>query len=366
MRKHVLLPGDAGHTCEVCGLVVLTAGRGGTVKRACPGKATNETPEHMSGIPENQRHSLRRAGAIWECEVCLRRECRKRLESTKCLGPGAKTKSEILALRNAERTQARRAEENSEARAHNNAVRATGKGQLRHVTVTGEGGEKCEECGRRVPGHFNRARSMAATCPGKPAPLSPEEEERRRRTRASKAAYNERRRLADAEVLARAAARSEAKPSEAKHSAPNPSTSSSSAHTGGGSGERTTMAAAAALGPAARSGGTLSRGSVPRLGPLPASRRMGAMGLRRAGGDYPRSATSGAAVSPAARRNPAPQPAPKVAARPQPASKPAPQPKPKPAPKPAGAPPRPPPRPPRPKAKPPSQKRGRAAPSAPD
>ena len=92
---------------------VATAGMGGAVKRRCPGKPTNEVPEHMRGIPEHQRHSLRRlpdakSTSAWECTVCFRRESRKRLESTKCLGGGAKSKSETLALWNAERTKARR------------------------------------------------------------------------------------------------------------------------------------------------------------------------------------------------------------------------------------------------------------------
>ena len=49
------------------------------------------------------------------------------MESTKCMGAGAKTKSELLALQNAERVKARRAEELSAARAHNRAVQAAGK-----------------------------------------------------------------------------------------------------------------------------------------------------------------------------------------------------------------------------------------------
>ncbi len=89
------------------------------MKRRCPGRPTNEVPAHMRGIPDDQRHSLRRAAdangtSTWERTVCSRREGRKRLESTKCLGAGAKTAVEISALQIAERTKARRAEENSE------------------------------------------------------------------------------------------------------------------------------------------------------------------------------------------------------------------------------------------------------------
>ena len=133
----------------------------------------------MRGIPEHQRHVLRRlpnakGTSTWECTVCFRKESRKRLESTKCMGPGAKTKSELLALQNAERVKARRAEELSAARAHNRAVQAAGKGQLRHAPVPDGDGEKCEECGRWVPGSsWGRVRSgstPALAWPGPPQP----------------------------------------------------------------------------------------------------------------------------------------------------------------------------------------------------
>ena len=205
--RHVLVPQGDTHTCELCGVKFSTMLRARNLHRVCSGRPAPVGPAAEEGPPDPTRHNLRRAGKDWECAVCSRRDSKKRLEATRCRGPGAKTKSELLVLHNADRLQAQREKERQDARAHNAAVAAGGKGDLRHVAVPAGEGEECEVCARRVAGgHNNRARFMSKVCPGPPGPpptLTPEEEERRRRNRAAKDAYKERRRQADAQVSAR-------------------------------------------------------------------------------------------------------------------------------------------------------------------
>jgi len=313
--KHVLVPGGDTHTCEACGASFSTMLRARNLNRACVGKP-EEGPEPAveEGPPDPTRHKLRRAGKDWECSVCLRRESKKRLEETRCRGPGTKTKSELLVLHNAERVQTRREKERLEARAHNAAAVAGGKGELRHVAVPHGEGEKCEVCGRKVAGSYNnRSRFLAKPCPGapKPAPaLTPEEEERRRRIRASKDAYKERRRRADAQVRARPDPGGTGGRNAKSKKTSKEDTVAAKAATNGRTkpgeraeqGENNTRVRNQALGDGARKGG------IRRDSPVaPCSRP--ATALLRAGGPDARAGPGGAAAqsAPPAVAQPAPQ-----------------------------------------------------------
>ena len=118
----------------------------------------------------------------------------RRLSRTRCRGPGAKTKSELLTLANAERAVHKREREREDNRKHNAAVLAAGKGELRHVAVSKGEVEVCEVCGRQVAAsHNNRSRFMAGVCPGAPKPLTPEEAAHRDKIRGYKEAYKQRR-----------------------------------------------------------------------------------------------------------------------------------------------------------------------------
>ena len=202
VRKHVLVPQGDTHRCEECALELPTMLRARNLERACPGPAPEGGAESSEDeFPPEQRHKLRQIATgrdgVWRCEICHRKEGRKRLKATRCWGPGAKTKSEILVLWNAARIREKRENERAEARAHNERVRETERGSLRHVPVpdtsaAAAAGEReaevCETCRRRVVNSFcNRARFLAGVCPGPPQPAAPppeEEAERQRRRRA--------------------------------------------------------------------------------------------------------------------------------------------------------------------------------------
>ena len=195
VRKHVLVPGGDTHTCEECGLQLPTMLRARNLERRCRGQDPDSDSDN--DVPPAERHVLRRVkgkDAGYECAVCHRRDSKRRLSRTRCRGPGAKTKSELLTLANAERAVHKREREREDNRKHNAAVLAAGKGELRHVAVSKGEVEVCEVCGRQVAAsHNNRSRFMAGVCPGAPKPLTPEEAAHRDKIRGYKEAYKQRR-----------------------------------------------------------------------------------------------------------------------------------------------------------------------------
>ena len=182
VRKHVFIPGGDTHTCEECGLQLPTMLRARNLERRCRGQDPDSDSDN--DVPLAERHVTRRVegkDTLYECAVCLRRNSKGRLIRTRCRGAGVKTKSELLALANAERAVQKREKEREDNRKHNAVVLAAGKGELRHVEVTEGEVEVCEVLrppgcgklqqplplyGRSVPGRAEAPHARGGGTPG--------------------------------------------------------------------------------------------------------------------------------------------------------------------------------------------------------